>query len=80
MIVEHLVVFPAEPSNDSGGLLLWAHVLHYVSQYMDWGMSKFAFKYITDWEAMEREADEKAASIYRFKSVSTDRLFDRHGS
>jgi hypothetical protein len=37
---------------------LWAHELKHVMQFMRWGVSGFAAKYVEDYEAVEREAAE----------------------
>lgn len=37
---------------------LWAHELKHVMQFAEWGVDGFATRYLTDYEAVEREAAE----------------------
>ena len=41
-------------------LALWAHEMHHVHQYADWGVAGFASRYAFGWEAVEKEARERA--------------------
>jgi Domain of unknown function (DUF4157) len=42
-------------------LALWAHELHHVEQYKDWGLSGFAANYAFGWKEVEAEASARAA-------------------
>lgn len=44
-------------------LALWAHELHHVEQYRDWGLDGFASRYIFSWADVEDEASAKAAKF-----------------
>jgi hypothetical protein len=37
---------------------LWAHELKHVMQFAEWGVDDFAVRYLSDYEAVEREAAE----------------------
>lgn len=41
-------------------LALWAHEMHHVEQYRDWGLAGFASRYMFGWQAVEDEAEQKA--------------------
>ena len=43
-----------------GSLALWAHELHHVQQYSEWGVSGFAARYAYGWRDVEAEAGERA--------------------
>lgn len=43
-----------------GSLALWAHELHHVQQYHDWGLSQFAARYAFGWKEVEAEAGARA--------------------
>jgi hypothetical protein len=43
-----------------GSLALWAHELHHVQQYKEWGLSGFAVRYAFDWKTVEAEAGARA--------------------
>ncbi len=45
-----------------GSLALWAHELHHVQQYHDWGLSGFAAHYAFGWKEVEAEASARAAA------------------
>ncbi|MEQ1781882.1 MAG: DUF4157 domain-containing protein [Hyphomonadaceae bacterium] len=45
-----------------GSLALWAHELHHVQQYHDWGLSGFAANYAFGWKEVEAEASARAAA------------------
>jgi len=42
-------------------LALWAHELHHVEQYRDWGLEGFAARYMFGWQDVETEAAARAA-------------------
>jgi hypothetical protein len=54
------VVFKDEKYVNS--LALWAHELHHVEQYNDWGLSGFAARYAFGWKEVEAEASARAAA------------------
>jgi Domain of unknown function (DUF4157) len=54
------VVFKDEKYVSS--LALWAHELHHVQQYQDWGLSGFAAQYAFGWKEVEAEAGARAAA------------------
>ncbi len=56
-----LVVFKDE--SYIGSLALWAHELHHVEQYSEWGLSGFAANYAFGWREVEAEASERAKSF-----------------
>jgi len=56
-----LVVFKDE--NFVGSLGLWAHELHHVQQYSEWGLSGFAANYAFGWREVEAEASERAKAF-----------------
>lgn len=41
-------------------LALWAHEIHHVQQYTDWGLSGFAARYAFGWSEVEAEASARA--------------------
>lgn len=43
-----------------GSLALWAHELHHVQQYSEWGVSGFAARYAYAWRDVEAAAGERA--------------------
>ena len=54
------VVFKDEKYVSS--LALWAHELHHIEQYKDWGLSGFAANYAFGWKEVEAEASARAAA------------------
>jgi hypothetical protein len=44
-------------------LALWAHEIHHVQQYEDWGLAGFAQRYAFNWDLVEEEARERARSF-----------------
>lgn len=44
-------------------LALWAHEIHHVEQYRDWGVAGFAQRYAFDWQDVEDEAQARAQSF-----------------
>lgn len=46
-----------------GSLGLWAHEIHHVQQYKDWGVSGFAARYAFGWAEVEAEASARAKSF-----------------
>jgi len=44
-------------------LALWAHELHHVEQYRDWGLAGFAQRYAFGWADVEAEASAKAEAF-----------------
>jgi len=55
------VVFKDEKYVNS--LALWAHELHHIEQYKDWGLSGFAARYAFGWKEVEAEASARAAAF-----------------
>lgn len=49
-------------SNESHvrNLALWAHEIHHVQQYKDWGIAGFATRYAFNWQDVEAEATARA--------------------
>ena len=45
-----------------GSLALWAHELHHIQQYHDWGVSGFAANYAFGWKEVEAEASARATA------------------
>jgi hypothetical protein len=43
-----------------GSLALWAHEMHHIEQYREWGLSGFAARYAFDWKSVEADAGAKA--------------------
>lgn len=41
-------------------LALWAHEMHHVHQYAEWGVAGFASRYAFGWEVVEKEARDRA--------------------
>ena len=41
-------------------LALWAHEIHHVQQYKDWGVAGFATRYAFNWQDVEAEATARA--------------------
>jgi len=52
------IVFKDE--KDVKNLALWAHELHHVEQYRDWGVAGFAARYAFGWETVEADARARA--------------------
>jgi hypothetical protein len=55
------VVFSAD--SHVRNIALWAHELHHVEQYRDWGVSGFASRYAFNWQDVEAEATRRAHSF-----------------
>jgi hypothetical protein len=55
------IVFKNE--GDLNNLALWAHELHHVHQYHEWGVDGFAQRYAFGWEAVEEDARERARAF-----------------
>jgi hypothetical protein len=52
------VVFSSE--SHVRNLALWAHEIHHVEQYKDWGIAGFATRYAFNWQDVEAEATRRA--------------------
>lgn len=62
--VDDLIVFSSEPGATDRDLWMWAHELHHVHQYQERGtIHEFARAYLSDCEAIERAADERANRV-----------------
>lgn len=46
-----------------GSLALWAHEVHHIQQYKEWGLSGFAARYAFDWKTVEAEASNRAKAF-----------------
>ena len=55
------VVFSSE--SHIRNLALWAHEIHHVEQYKEWGISGFASRYAFNWQDVEAEASRRALSF-----------------
>jgi hypothetical protein len=55
--VGHVTVFVRDPGMN---LHWWAHELQHHVQYHDWGIDRFAFKYVTACHEVETNAEDKA--------------------
>lgn len=61
--VRNLVIFSREPTFASAGdARWWAHELGHHLQYQRWGVEGFAQRYVTDFQALEREAESFGAA------------------
>jgi hypothetical protein len=54
--LDYVVVF--QNREDAEDPKLWVHELKHVMQYAEWGVSGFAARYLTDYEAVEHDAAE----------------------
>jgi hypothetical protein len=57
MTLDDVIVF-AERGAALGDPKLWAHELKHVMQFAEWGVAGFATRYLSDYEAVEFEAEE----------------------
>ncbi|MFN3818580.1 DUF4157 domain-containing protein [Blastomonas sp.] len=55
------VVFSSERLTEN--VWIWAHELAHVEQYRRMGINRFAAAYIRDWQAIEREATDRANQV-----------------
>ncbi|MBI1361097.1 MAG: DUF4157 domain-containing protein [Alphaproteobacteria bacterium] len=55
-------------------LALWAHELHHVEQYRDWGLDGFAHRYMFGWAEVEDEASAKAAQFVDWYKRKTGQI------
>lgn len=55
------VVFSSERLTEN--VWIWAHELAHVEQYRRMGINRFAAAYIADWQAIEREATDRANKV-----------------
>ncbi|MFC3310688.1 eCIS core domain-containing protein [Blastomonas aquatica] len=55
------VVFSSERLTEN--VWIWAHELAHVEQYRRMGINRFAAAYISDWQAIEREATDRANAV-----------------
>jgi hypothetical protein len=46
-----------------GSLGLWAHEMHHIEQYREWGLTGFAARYAFGWAEVEAEASARAKSF-----------------
>lgn len=47
-------------------LALWAHEMHHVEQYAEWGVAGFASRYAFGWEMVESEARARAGDFVQW--------------
>lgn len=57
MTLDHVVIF-RDREQALTNAALWAHELKHVMQYQEWGIRRFAQRYVADFEAVEFEASE----------------------
>ena len=55
--LDHVVIFEREVDALTDPKL-WVHELKHVMQYAEWGVMEFAARYLSDYEAVEKEAAE----------------------
>ena len=55
--LDYVIIF-RDFEDAEGSFKLWAHELVHVDQYSRWGIRKFAFRYLEDHRAVEKEADD----------------------
>ncbi len=55
-------------------LALWAHELHHVEQYRDWGLEGFAQRYVFGWAEVEDEASAKATQFVDWYKRKTGQI------
>lgn len=58
--VGDVIVFSRDPGMR---LAWWAHELHHVAQYRQWGVDGFARRYVADWRAVEADAASRAGQV-----------------
>lgn len=58
--LDNIIVFSREPGNNYGW---WAHELHHVVQYREWGVTGFARRYTLQWNDVESAAEAKEAEV-----------------
>ena len=62
--VDDIIVFSKVPGADSeADLVWWAHEIHHVHQYMQWGVDQFAFNYLKHSGRVESEAEHAAEFV-----------------
>ncbi len=75
-VMGDVIIFGREPSiNDDSDLFWWAHELHHVHQYHDWGIDRFAYYYVnspTENGWIEKQADEKAVQVLKALGVALE--------
>lgn len=52
-------------------LALWAHEMHHVQQYAEWGVAGFASRYAFGWEMVESEARARASDFVTWYKART---------
>jgi hypothetical protein len=66
--VDDVIVFSEEPADTVEGRHWWAHEMRHVAQYSEWGVSLFAYRYLTDWKAVEADAESLANVVVPLNS------------
>lgn len=56
-LVDVVVFKNAEDAHNNAGL--WAHELHHVEQFREWGVRDFSVRYVRDWYEVEHAAYER---------------------
>lgn len=59
VVVDDVIVFNTSPPAYAGDPFWWAHEIMHVCQYGRMGIEGFAYRYMTDWQGVEGEADKK---------------------
>lgn len=73
-VMGDVIIFGKQPAtNNDDDLFWWAHELHHVQQYSEWGIDKFAYIYLNypgenGW--LERQANQKAVYVLTQLGVS----------
>lgn len=62
--VDDVIVFSREPDLDNASdIEWWAHELHHVFQYTNWGVDLFAYRYAKNYSRVENEAEQAASHV-----------------
>jgi hypothetical protein len=54
-------------------IALWAHEIHHVEQYEEWGVAGFASRYAFNWQDVEAEAQTRAQEFVAWYKARVDR-------
>src|SRR5690606_7949518 len=55
-------------------IALWAHELHHVEQYLEWGVAGFSTRYAFGWQNVEAEATARAKDFVAWYKKRTGQL------
>lgn len=61
--VGNVIAFSVEPDASDQSVFWWAHEVCHAEQYAKLGFDGFAAKYVEDYQALEKEADDRAAKV-----------------